>query len=103
MVVLLRTHLDPYAVLRHLNHIEARAMRERVVHWGPRTLDLDVIFYDNITLDDDHLTIPHPRWAERRFVLAPLHDVAPDRCPADWQNTAPAGAVYNRGSLASLV
>ena len=103
MVVLLRTHLDPYAVLRHLNHIEARAMRERVVHWGPRTLDLDVIFYDNITLDDDRLTIPHPRWAERRFVLAPLHDVAPDRCPADWQNTAPAGAVYNRGSLASLV
>lgn len=102
MVLVLETDLDPYALLRRLNVIEAEAQRERLVRWGPRTLDLDIIFYDDISIADDHLTIPHPRWAERRFVLTPLADIAPDRCPANWQNTAPEGAVYHRGALSSL-
>lgn len=102
MVAVLSTTLDPYALLRHLNGIEARAHRERVVHWGPRTLDLDIVFYDDISLNDPYLTIPHPRYAERRFVLAPLAEVAPDRCPSDWESTAPVGGVYPRGMLSSL-
>lgn len=102
MVVSVETDLDPYAFLRGLHAIEASELRERVVRWGPRTLDLDVIFYDDISLNDEHLTIPHPRWAERRFVLAPLADIAPHRCPAYWEDTAPPGAVHNRGLLTSL-
>ncbi len=102
MVVLMSTHHDPYALLRQLHAIEAGAMRERVVRWGPRTLDLDVIFYDDITITDEYLTIPHPRWHERRFVLAPLADIAPGRCPTNWQEIAPAGAVYQRGLLSLL-
>lgn len=102
MVVALETDLDPYALLRRLNAIEAEALRERVVRWGPRTLDLDIIFYDDISVTDDSLTVPHPRWTERRFVLAPLADIAPDRCPTNWQEVAPEGAVYCRGVLSSL-
>jgi len=102
MVVSLATRLDPYALLGRLHEIEALAHRERVIRWGPRTLDLDIIFYDNITIQDDSLTIPHPRWAERRFVLAPLSDVDPERCPKGWEATAPAGEVHNRGALSSL-
>lgn len=102
MVVALETDLDPYALLRRLNAIEAEALRERVVRWGPRTLDLDIIFYDDISIADDRLTVPHPRWTERRFVLAPLADIAPDRCPTNWQEVAPEGAVYCRGVLSSL-
>jgi 2-amino-4-hydroxy-6-hydroxymethyldihydropteridine diphosphokinase len=50
----------------------------RTVHWGPRTLDADIIWIDGLALDDPDLTVPHPRWRERRFVLAPLAELAPD-------------------------
>ena len=60
-----------------LHSIEAAAGRERLVHWGPRTLDLDIIFYDSLVLDSGELTIPHPDMANRRFVLAPLAEIAP--------------------------
>jgi dihydroneopterin aldolase/2-amino-4-hydroxy-6-hydroxymethyldihydropteridine diphosphokinase len=99
MVLVVRTTLDPYAFLRRCRQIEAQALRQRVVHWGPRTLDVDVLFYDDIHVDDPHLTIPHPRYAERRFVLAPLAEVAPERCPPNWSEILPAGGVYPRGPL----
>jgi 2-amino-4-hydroxy-6-hydroxymethyldihydropteridine diphosphokinase len=70
--------VDPYRVLEQCHRLEAAAGRVRTVRWGPRTLDADVIWIDGITLDDPYLTLPHPRWRERRFVLAPLADVAPD-------------------------
>ncbi|WP_117000006.1 2-amino-4-hydroxy-6-hydroxymethyldihydropteridine diphosphokinase [Desertimonas flava] len=100
MVVGLRTSLDPYALLRRCRRIEVAAGRERVVHWGPRTLDVDVLFYDDVKLDDPELTIPHPRFAERRFVLTPLAEVAPERCPPDWNETLPPDGVHPRGPLA---
>jgi 2-amino-4-hydroxy-6-hydroxymethyldihydropteridine diphosphokinase len=50
----------------------------RDVRWGPRTLDVDIIWMDGIELDTERLTIPHVRWKERRFVMAPLRDLAPD-------------------------
>lgn len=102
MVVVLRTELDPYALLRWLHRIEADAGRERTVHWGPRTLDLDVLFFDDVVIDGGNLAIPHPRYADRRFVLAPLSEIRPDRCPSGWETSLPPDAVYPRGMLADL-
>ena len=99
MIVVLSTTLDPYALLRRCRRIEADALRQRIVHWGPRTLDVDLLFYDDIRIDDPLLTIPHPRYAERRFVLAPLSEVAPDRCPAGWDESLPPEGVHPRGPL----
>jgi 7,8-dihydro-6-hydroxymethylpterin-pyrophosphokinase len=59
-----------------------------------------VLFYDDITIDDPVLTIPHPRFAERRFVLAPLAEVAPHRCPPDWDTILPPEGIFPRGRLA---
>jgi 2-amino-4-hydroxy-6-hydroxymethyldihydropteridine diphosphokinase len=76
-VVAIDTELAPHAVLDVAHAIEASAARVRTVRWGPRTLDVDVLLYDDVTLDDATLTIPHPRLWERDFVLVPLRDVAP--------------------------
>ena len=100
MAVVLETELDPYALLRWLHRIEADAGRERVVHWGPRTLDLDLLFFDDVVITGGNLAVPHPRYAERRFVLAPLSEVAPEKCPAGWDRDLPPDAVYPRGPLA---
>ncbi|ADV66593.1 2-amino-4-hydroxy-6-hydroxymethyldihydropteridine diphosphokinase [Deinococcus maricopensis] len=74
----LRTTLTPHDVLAALLDIERRSGRERRERWGPRVLDLDLIAYGDLSLDTDDLTLPHPRAWTRAFVLAPLHDVAPD-------------------------
>ncbi len=100
MVAALDTPLDPFAFVRRCHRIEAEALRERAVHWGPRTLDVDVLFYDDVTVTSPELTIPHPRLAERRFVLAPLAEVAPERCPPGWDERLAPGGVYPRGPLA---
>ena len=102
MVVVLETDLDPYALMRWLHRIEAEAGRVREIHWGPRTLDLDLLFYDEVSITGGELTVPHPRYAERRFVLAPLQEGAPQRCPKNWDATLPPDAVYPRGALAQL-
>ncbi len=68
----------PEALLRELQGIEAERGRRREVHWGPRTLDLDIIWGDGVALCTDTLTIPHPFFAERAFVLVPLAELAPD-------------------------
>jgi dihydroneopterin aldolase/2-amino-4-hydroxy-6-hydroxymethyldihydropteridine diphosphokinase len=99
MVVVVRTWLDPYGFIRRCQQIESEAMRQRVVRWGPRTLDVDLLFYDDITIDDPELTVPHPRYAERRFVLTPLAEVAPERCPPGWDEQLPPGGVHPVGPL----
>ncbi|WP_440256180.1 2-amino-4-hydroxy-6-hydroxymethyldihydropteridine diphosphokinase [Dyella sp.] len=77
-VVRLRTALSPHELLDALMAMEAAAGRDRDGRrWGPRTLDLDLLHMDGVTLDDPRLTLPHPRIHERAFVLAPLADVAP--------------------------
>lgn len=73
----LRTLLTPQELWKALQKIEQDAGRERVIHWGPRTLDLDIIFYDNLVLETEDLCIPHVEMHKRRFVLEPLHDIAP--------------------------
>jgi 2-amino-4-hydroxy-6-hydroxymethyldihydropteridine diphosphokinase len=69
---------DPYRLLEECRRLEAAAGRLRAVRWGPRTLDADVVWIDGVILGDPELTVPHPRWRERRFVLAPLGELAPD-------------------------
>jgi 2-amino-4-hydroxy-6-hydroxymethyldihydropteridine diphosphokinase len=69
---------DPYRLLEECRRLEAAAGRVRAARWGPRTLDADVLWIDGVVLDDPELTVPHPRWRERRFVLVPLAELAPD-------------------------
>lgn len=76
-VIALRTALAPIALLELLQRIEQQAGRQRTLHWGPRTLDLDLLVYADLTLRDPRLTLPHPRLVERNFVVFPLHDLAP--------------------------
>ena len=73
----LETSLSPHALLDALLTIERRAGRVRAARNGPRTLDLDLLHVDGVQLDDARLTLPHPRMADRAFVLLPLRDVAP--------------------------
>ena len=73
----LRTLLPPEELLKELHKIEAHAGRERIIHWGPRTLDLDIIFYDDLIVETDTLCIPHVEMHKRDFVLKPLHEIAP--------------------------
>jgi 2-amino-4-hydroxy-6-hydroxymethyldihydropteridine diphosphokinase len=65
-------------LLDRLHEIEAAFDRVRLVRWGPRTLDIDIVVFDSERSDDPELTLPHPRAHERAFVLAPWHDVDPD-------------------------
>jgi 2-amino-4-hydroxy-6-hydroxymethyldihydropteridine diphosphokinase len=76
-VVELDTTLEPLPLLDALLAIEADSGRERGIRFGPRTLDLDLIWYDGLQLESDRLTLPHPRAHEREFVLRPLADIAP--------------------------
>ena len=99
MVVELETTLDPFALLRRCQRIEGEAMRQRVVHWGPRTLDIDIVLYDDVVIESPELVVPHPRFAERRFVLTPLSEIAADRCPAGWDDALEPAGVHPRGAL----
>lgn len=75
--VWLRTLLPPLALLDHLQEIERAHGRERGRHWGPRTLDLDLLIYGDETLSGPRLTVPHPQLPNRDFVLQPLLDLNP--------------------------
>ncbi len=72
------TLLPPTALLHFLKSLERQLGRIPSVRYGPRLIDLDILFYDDLVLDSDELTIPHPRVHERAFVLVPLADLAPD-------------------------
>ncbi len=75
---MLETRLDPIGLLHVLQAIEGRFGRVRAVRWGERTLDLDLLLFDDRIIRTPELTVPHPRLEERRFVLEPLAEVAPD-------------------------
>ncbi len=98
-VVALRTDRSAGDLLARAQELEAAADRVRVVRWGPRTLDVDVLWIDGETVDRPDLVVPHPRMFERAFVLVPMADVAPDLVPAD----APTDpAIVRLGPLADL-
>ncbi|MGH3703881.1 MAG: 2-amino-4-hydroxy-6-hydroxymethyldihydropteridine diphosphokinase [Agromyces sp.] len=77
-VVVVETLLEPHAILELLQRIELEHGRVRTEHWGDRTLDLDLIDVEGLVLDDERLTLPHPRAWQRAFVLAPWLDLEPD-------------------------
>lgn len=83
LVAELDTGLSARELLAVCRRLETAADRVREVRWGPRTLDVDVLWVDGVTVADDDLVVPHPRMWERRFVLAPLRDLAPDLVTAD--------------------
>ncbi|MCC9078986.1 dihydropteroate synthase [Litorilinea aerophila] len=74
----IRTDLAPAELLAALKSVERRLGRTETVRFGPRVIDLDILFYDDLCLDEEELTLPHPRLAERDFVLRPLCDLVPD-------------------------
>jgi 2-amino-4-hydroxy-6-hydroxymethyldihydropteridine diphosphokinase len=77
-VIKAETELGPRALLAYLKRLETELGRMPTFRYGPRQIDLDILFYDDVILNEDGLTIPHPRLPERAFVLVPLADLAPD-------------------------
>lgn len=73
-----QTTQPPHDLLAFIKQLEQELGREPTYRWGPRLIDIDLLFYDDKTIDDGPLTVPHPRLHERAFVLAPLADIAPD-------------------------
>ncbi len=78
-VILLESSLAPHEILTEIQSIEKALGRERIVTWGPRTLDLDLLFIDQDIIQDKDLQIPHPHIQDRKFILIPFQEIA-----ADW-------------------
>jgi 2-amino-4-hydroxy-6-hydroxymethyldihydropteridine diphosphokinase len=78
MVACAGTRLEPLDLLNTLKEIERVMGRKKTVRWGPRLIDLDILFYDDLVLQRPGLEIPHPLIVEREFVLRPLNEIAPD-------------------------
>lgn len=96
-VVELDTDMTPRELLELCRTLEAAAERVRIERWGPRTLDVDVVYVDGEVVDEPDLIVPHPRWRDRAFVMIPLGELAPDLLDG-WVNPH-EGEVRNLGSL----
>jgi 2-amino-4-hydroxy-6-hydroxymethyldihydropteridine diphosphokinase len=95
----IETTLDPHALLFTLHKVEKKFGRDRAseIRWGPRTLDLDLIAYDDVSIQKPELTLPHPRLFERAFVLVPLAEIAPERIIAGQSITAALSKLSTAG------
>jgi 2-amino-4-hydroxy-6-hydroxymethyldihydropteridine diphosphokinase len=91
VVVVADTRISPQNLLDRVLSIEDAMRRERVIHWGPRTLDIDIVTFGDVVSDDPDLTLPHPHAHERAFVLVP------------WADIDPAAVLPGRGPVAELV
>lgn len=98
LVAELDTALSARELLGICRRLEAAAGRVRAERWGSRTLDVDVLWVDGVTVDEPDLQVPHPRMRQRRFVMAPLADLAADLVPRDW-NERTEGRVEMVGHL----
>lgn len=78
LVIEINTSLGPYDLLKYCNEIENKLKRKRLFRWGPRTIDLDILWYEDFVSDDEILTIPHPRMCQRAFVMVPLYEITQD-------------------------
>lgn len=101
IVVQLDTERTPEELLALCQELEVAAQRERLERWGPRTLDVDVLWIDGVTRGSDELTVPHPRMHERNFVMAPLLDLDPDFVHPDFDPDEAYGEVTRIGPLGS--
>jgi 2-amino-4-hydroxy-6-hydroxymethyldihydropteridine diphosphokinase len=93
-VALLQTQLSPLVLLHALQALELQGGRERPYKNAPRTLDLDLIFYGDVALSTPELTLPHPRWHERAFVLQPLAEVWPERVSTELLDAVQDQAIH---------
>ena len=100
MVVEIHTSMAPYDLLAACHRLENTARRVRAERWGPRTLDVDVLLYGELELNDPKLTLPHPRMNSRAFVLYPLAELAPELLPPDWRETVADQAIVRVENLA---
>ena len=103
MVLRGHTALDPHALLIFLKRVERDMGRAAGPRYGPRTIDLDILLYDSLALATAQLTLPHPRMAERPFVLVPLAEIAPELVPPGWNRSIGALAEVIRGNGDVLV
>lgn len=98
LVVELETDRSPRELLGLARRLEEQAGRLRTVRHGPRTLDVDVLLVDDLEVEEDDLVVPHPRMWQRRFVLVPLSELAPELVPSDALARA-GGTVQRLGTL----
>jgi 2-amino-4-hydroxy-6-hydroxymethyldihydropteridine diphosphokinase len=98
VVVELSTEMSARELLGVCHRLETAAGRVRTERWGPRTLDVDILVVEGVEVDEPDLHIPHPRMHERRFVMVPLADLAPELVPPDWEERA-HGRVTPAGTL----
>ena len=96
-VVELDTEMTPRQLLGVAHRLESAAHRVRTVRWGPRTLDVDILLMGDLAVHEPDLQIPHPRMRERRFVLEPLRELAPELVPEDLERLG--GRVRAAGTL----
>ncbi len=99
IVIELHTELGPYELLALCMRLERSAGRERRVRWGPRTLDVDVLWVDGVEMAEDDLTIPHPRMHLRNFVVRPLLDLDPGFVVENYDPETAFGSVERLGAL----
>ena len=78
IVIEIETGLPPYELLELCNKVEHQLKRERLIRWGPRTIDIDILLYEGFKSNEPKLIVPHPRMQERAFVMIPLLEIAPD-------------------------
>lgn len=102
MIVELDTRATPEELLARARRAEDAAQRTRDVRWGPRTLDVDIVWIDGVTCDDEELTVPHPRMFERNFVLVPLRELRADLV-GEQELARGGGVVSVLGTLESLL
>ncbi|GAB6100203.1 2-amino-4-hydroxy-6-hydroxymethyldihydropteridine diphosphokinase [Halanaerocella petrolearia] len=102
MCLQIETELTPYDLLDWCQEVENKLKRKRKIKWGPRTIDVDILVYDDLKLNDEELTLPHPRIRERAFVLVPLGDLNEDlfikgKSIKDWVAIVEVGGIkkYN--------
>jgi 2-amino-4-hydroxy-6-hydroxymethyldihydropteridine diphosphokinase len=100
--LVVETTLAPAALLARTQEVERALGRDRIhEHWGPRTIDIDILAYDDLRIDQANLKLPHPHLFERAFVLVPLAEIAPDRVVAG-RRVADALAGLDRGGIVRL-
>ena len=101
--ILGETALSPHALLARAHEVERAFGRDRAQErrWGPRTIDIDLLTYDDLSLNDAALTLPHPRLFERAFVLIPLAEIAPERIIAG-RRVADAAALIDAAGIEKL-
>ena len=102
LVLEVETSATPYELLGRVRQAESAALRIRTEHWGPRTLDVDIIWIDGVRSEEKELTLPHPRLYERNFVLVPWRELRPDLVGDDHLRLG-RGAVEFLGTLETLL